>query len=196
MTDCIVFSDQELINRLHQTDQAAFAEIYNRYWEKMLTIAWNHTKDRFLAEDIVHEVFISLWDLKSHIPISNLGGFLSTKIKFAVFENYRKQQRRNKLAEINFNYSEISLEEEKWDALFLQEYINGLVEELPEKCRLVFKYSRNSGMKNAEIASQMNISEKGVEANLTRALKIIRGNLETTGILLVVSRELLNLLKL
>ncbi|MDP9076806.1 MAG: sigma-70 family RNA polymerase sigma factor [Bacteroidota bacterium] len=196
MTSSNVFSDQELITRLQEGDHAAFTEIYTRYWEKMVLIAWNHTRDKCAAEDIVHEVFISLWKEKNNLRILNVGGFLATKIKFAVFKSYRKEQRRTKLAEMNFDFTEVSLDEEKLDALFLQEYINGIVEDLPEKCRLVFKYSRQLGMKNADIASQMNISEKGVEANLTRALKIIRNNLETTGILLVVSHELLKFYKL
>jgi RNA polymerase sigma-70 factor (family 1) len=196
MTSCNVFSDQELMNLLQEGDHAAFTEIYKRYWENMLLVAWNNTHDKYLAEDIVHEVFISLWKEKNNLQILNVGGFLATKIKFAVFKHYRKEQRRSKLAEMNFSFTELSFDEEKLDALFLQEYINGIVEELPEKCKLVFKYSRQLGMKNVEIANQMGISEKGVEANLTRALKIIRNNLETAGVVLLISHELLKSLRL
>lgn len=189
MTSPNVFSDQELMALLQEGDHAAFTEIYKRYWGKMVLIAWNHTRDKALAEDIVHEVFISLWNEKNNFQILNVGGFLATKIKFVVFKNYRKEQRRNKLTEMNFNFSDVSLDEKKLDALFLQDYINGIIDELPEKCKLVFKYSRQLGMKNAEIASQMNISEKGVEANLTRALKIIRSNLEAAGLVALISHE-------
>jgi RNA polymerase sigma-70 factor (family 1) len=184
-----VFTDQQLMVLLQEGDHAAFTELYGRYWEKMLLIAWNNTKDKSLAEDIVHEVFMSLWNEKNNLEILNVGGFLSTKIKFTIFKNYRKEQRRNKLAELNYEFSDVSLDEEKLDALFLKEYIDGIVEHLPEKCKLVFKYSRHYGMKNAEIATQMDISEKGVEANLTRALKIIRRNLEITGIMVILSYE-------
>jgi RNA polymerase sigma-70 factor (ECF subfamily) len=184
-----IFSDQELMNLLQEGDHAAFTEIYKRYWEKLVLIAWNHTRDKALAEDIVHEVFISLWNEKNTFQILNVGGFLATKIKFVVFKNYRKEHRRSKLAEMNFNFSDVSLDEEKLDALFLQDYINGIINELPEKCKLVFKYSRQLGMKNSEIAAQMNISEKGVEANLTRALKIIRSNLEAAGLVALISHE-------
>jgi RNA polymerase sigma-70 factor (family 1) len=196
MISSVVCSDQELYARLKKNDTVAFTEIYNRYWEKMLLIAWNHSRDKCLAEDIVHEVFISLWKEKTEMEIVNFGAFLATKIKFAVFKNYRKEERRMKLAELNYKYSEVYLEEERLDALFLQEYINQIVEDLPKKCKLVFISSRQLGMKNAEIAFQMNISEKGVEANLTRALKIIRGKLEHAGMLLLVSHELFKLYNL
>jgi len=185
----IVLSDQELLTLTQQGDYSAFTEIYKRYWEKMLLVAWNHTNDKYSAEDIVHEVFISLWNEKLNIPIYNVGGFIATKIKFAVFKCYRKEQRRVILAKVNYEFSEISDDEEKLDALFLKEYIDGIVDALPEKCKLVFKYSRNLGMKNSEIATHMNISEKGVEANLTRALKIIRNNIEATGCIILLSHE-------
>ena len=184
------FSDQELMDFLQTGNHRAFTELYKRYWEKMVLIAWNHTNDKGLAEDIVHEVFISLWNEKNNFQILNVGGFLATKIKFVVFKNYRKEQRRSKLAEMNYNFSDISLDEEKLDALFLKEYIDGVVEKLPEKFKLVLKCSRQLYMKNTEIASQMNISEKGVEANLTRALKIIRRNLEITSLIIVILHAL------
>lgn len=191
MASLHVFTDQELLNRLQKGDHAAFTELYNRYWEKLLFIAWNHTRDKYLAEDIIHEVFMSLWKEKNNFEILSVGAFLATKVKFVVFKHYRKQQRREKLAETNLVFAKASLDEEKLDALFLKEYIDGIIETLPEKCKMAFKYSRYSGLKNAEIAAEMNISEKGVEANLTRALKIIKQHLETTGLLLILSAELL-----
>ncbi|MFA6245391.1 MAG: sigma-70 family RNA polymerase sigma factor [Mucilaginibacter sp.] len=184
-------SDQELLALLQRGDHAAFTALYNRYWEKLLLIAWNHTKDKIVAEDIVHEVFMVLWTKKINIQILNVQGFLATKIKFAVFKYYRKEQRRNRLAELHIEFNDLCWDEKKLDALFLKEYIDGIVANLPQKCKLVFIYSREFGLKNAEIASEMNISEKGVEANLTRALKIIRHNLEITGLLAIIPCEII-----
>lgn len=187
----MVLSDQELMDLLQEGNRHAFTELYNRYWEKMLSIAWNNTHDKAVAEDIVHEVFISLWKERNNFNIINVGGFLATKIKFVVFKNYRKEHRRSKLAEANYQFCDICLDEEKLDALFLKEYIDGIVENMPDRCKMVFKYSREAGMKNCEIASALNISEKGVEANLTRALKIIRNKLEVTGLMLLISHDVM-----
>jgi RNA polymerase sigma-70 factor (family 1) len=187
----MILSDQELMSLLQEGNRHAFTELYKRYWEKLVLIAWNNTNDKAQAEDIVHEVFIALWKERNNFNIVNVGGFLATKIKFVIFKNYRKEHHRSKLAEANYQFCDICLDEEKLDALFLKEYIDGIIENLPERCRLVFKYSREGGMKNAEIASAMNISEKGVEANLTRALKIIRNNLELTGLMLLISHDII-----
>ena len=187
MVSCDTFSDAELALLLKQADKAAYTEIYNRYWKKMLLVAWNHCKDKAQSEDIVHEVFISLWNRRSEVLIENIPAFLTTAIKFNIFKYYQKIQHRKQLALQNYEFKESSYDEDKLDALFLKEYINGIVEQLPEKCRLTFKYSREEGLSNAEIAEKMDISEKGVEANLTRALKTIKGSLKDSGLLLLVS---------
>jgi len=173
-----ICSDQELIALLKDDDHTAFTEIYKRYWKKMLLIAWNHSHDKTTSKDIVHDVFMCLWDRRNAVDILNLSAFLATSVKFNIFKFYQKESRRTELFSQNYQFEELTNDEDKLDALFLKEYINGIVEEMPEKCRLVFRHSRDMGMKNAEIADKLNISEKGVEATLTRALKIIRAELK------------------
>lgn len=187
MTSCDILSDTELAVLLKQADKNAYTEIYNRYWKKMLLLAWNHCKDKAQAEDIVHEVFIALWNRRTEVLIENIPAFLTTAIKFNIFKHYQKLQLRKQLALQNYDFKETSHDEARLDALFLKEYIDGIVEQLPEKCRLTFKYSREEGLSNAQIAKKMNISEKGVEANLTRALKTIKGSLNDSGLLLLLS---------
>lgn len=171
---------------LGEGDQKAFTEIYHRYWKKLLAIAWNHSNKSEHAKDIVHEVFMSLWERRSTIGIQNPAAFLATAVKFSLFKYHLKEHRRAELAKENYSFDEASYDDAGLDALFLQEFIDGIVEEMPEKCRLVFKYSRDLGMKNAEIAQQIKISEKGVEANLTRALKILRHELKDYGLAILV----------
>jgi len=173
-----ICSDHELMALLKEDDHAAFTEIYKRYWKKMLLIAWNHSHDKATSKDIVHDVFMGLWDRRNTVEILNLSAFLATSVKFSIFKFYQKESRRTALISQNYQFEELTNDEDKLDALFLNEYINGIVEEMPEKCRQVFSLSRDLGMKNAEIADKLNITEKGVEANLTRALKIIRAELK------------------
>lgn len=183
--------EAELLRRLRWGDHLAFTRLYQHYWKAMLLVAWNHTKDKVLAEDIVHEVFMTLWEKRDMREIESLAGFLTTAVKFSVFKHYQKEMHRQRLAGERLSFQDAGDDESKLDALFLQEYIAGLVEKMPEKCRLVFKYSREEGLKNAEIANIMNISEKAVEANLTRALKIIRKNMDQGGFMLILAPDLL-----
>jgi RNA polymerase sigma-70 factor (ECF subfamily) len=189
------YTDEQLTALLKEGDHAAYTEIYRRYWKKLLLIAWNHSKDELASKDIVHDVFISLWERYTEVEINNLPAFLATSVKFTVYKYYQKEQRRNDLALQNYEYETIVNDEDKLDAIFLQEYVNGIVEKMPEKCRLVFGYSRNLGMKNSEIATKIQITEKGVEANLTRALRIIRGELKNHGWILIVAIHIHRLFK-
>jgi RNA polymerase sigma-70 factor (family 1) len=181
MVNYNLYTDHELTSLLKGDDHAAFTEIYKRYWKKMLLIAWNHSNDNSASKDIVHEVFISLWERRNLVEVLNLAAFLATAVKFSIYKYYQRESRRTELSRLNYEFNELTHDEEKLDALFLQEYINGIVEEMPERCRLVFRYSREMGMKNNEIAVKIQVTEKAVEANLTRALKIIRAELKNYG---------------
>lgn len=179
------YTDQILVDLLRKDDSGAYAEIYRRYWKKLLTMAWSHSDTKAVAEDIVHEVFISLWERKNEVDIKDVKGFLITSIKYSVFKAFQKKSRREGLIKNNYEFIDIVDDEKKLDARFLQDYIDGIVDKMPEKYSLVFRYSRELGLKNPEIAKIVNISEKGVEARLTRALKLIRGGLKNYSILIL-----------
>lgn len=176
------YLDCKLTTLLSRGDEAAFNEIYSRYSEKLLAIAYQYTKDKNFAEEIVQEVFSGLWERRSQLKIETLSAYLATAIKFSVFRTVHRQRRRAEIVELNYKVKEAHLLEETIHAKFLQEYINGIVEQLPEKCRLVYKYSRNKGLSNAEISEEMEIAEKTVEAHMTKALKALRNNLKELGV--------------
>jgi len=152
-------------------------------------IAYNHTKNRFSAEEIVQEVFFSLWKRKDDLAINSLNAYLATAVKFSIFKQIRQTKLHSELVELNYDKGAYDILEDQINAKFLQEYIDGIVEKLPEKCRQVYIYSRQAGLKNAEIAHQMGIGEKAVEAHITKALKILRLNLKEIGILMCIAVE-------
>lgn len=177
MHDYAIIPDNELLLLLFEQDEQAFTEIYNRYWKKLIAIAYSHTRDRFAAEEIVQEVFLSVWTRREIIRIDSLSAYLATAVKFAVFKNVFNTNRRLKILG-ELKYTPAPLTDEIVDAKFLQEYINGIVEKMPEKCRMVYKYSRDNGLSAQEIAEKMLIAEKTVHNHLNKALGILRQNLK------------------
>lgn len=177
------FSDNDLVESLKRGDEAAIAEIYNRYWRKLLAIAFNHAKDKVAAEEIVQEVLIKLWDRRESIKIESLSNYLATATKFSVLTTIHRQKRRADIAYAVYGQALHDFDDEKIYARFLQEYIDGVVNSLPEKCKLVFKHSREEGRSIPQIATEMNIAEKTAEAHLTKALKVIRLSLRSIGML-------------
>lgn len=65
-----------MLKDLRDGKHTALALIYNRYWKSMLLIAWNHTRDEIISEDIVHEVFLKLWDNRENYQLQILRDFL------------------------------------------------------------------------------------------------------------------------
>ncbi|MET3879849.1 RNA polymerase sigma-70 factor [Chitinophaga sp. OAE865] len=167
-------TDVELIASLRGGDNHAFAEIYHRYWKKLLAIAYHHSKDKIIAEEIVQEVFIGLWNRRDELYIDHVSAYLATAVKLSVFKQYVRQKRRNEIKEQTADPLLTSWDEEKIYSRFLQQHINGIVDVLPEKCRLVFKLSREEGLSIPEIAQRMGIAEKTAEAHLTKALKVLK----------------------
>ncbi len=178
--------DDELLTLVRDGNHLAFTEIYNRYWRKLLAIAINHTRDKSAAEEIVQNIFINFWNRHLDLKIDALDRYLATAVKFAVFKEFYRQKKRHNSLINNLPFEDSHQIEDKIAARFLQEYIDGIVEHLPEKCRLVFKHSRDSGLTIPEIATEMGIAEKTVEAHLTKALKAVRGNLKEYGAIVIL----------
>lgn len=179
-------NEKIILTKLKEDDELSFVLIYQHYWKSMLLVAWNHTKSKELAEDVVHEVFMQLWENRKGQEIISIAGFLTTAVKFSIFKHYRREKRRKELAQENQLYNPLSIdEEEKMQETFLKEYVQGVVDQMPSKCKLVFTLSRMEGLRNPEIAELLQISEKGVEANLTRALKLLKARMKNDGVLVL-----------
>jgi len=171
-------TDLELLDLLRLGREDAFSEIYNRYWKKLLAIAYNICRDKTIAQEIVQDIFTGLWAKHTNLEIKCLNSYLSTAVRLSIFKLIYRQRRRMQI-ESEHCIDELStLSEDQIDARFTQLYINDLVEKLPEKCKLVFKCSRNSGLSIPEISTELGISEKTVEGHLTKGLKILRLNLK------------------
>jgi RNA polymerase sigma-70 factor (ECF subfamily) len=180
------FSDEQLVLSLKAGDESAITEIYSRYWRKLLAIAYNHTRDKSSAEEIVQDVLIKLWDRKADLQIDSLSGYLATAVKYTVLNFVYRERRRVEIAAKVFANNDFDCDDEKIYASFLKEYISGVVNKLPEKCKLVFKCSREQGKTIPQIAFELNVAEKTVEAHLTKALKSIKYSLRNAGLLLLI----------
>jgi len=172
------YDDVQLLDLLQKSNEEAFTEIYNRYWEKLFAIAYHHSHNKQLSEEVIQDVFMSLWDRRGTVEIRELKTYLGTAAKFAIFKHLVRTKRRRHLL-VQGPATVVSLSEDaNINAIFLKEYIDGLVETLPEKRRIVYKFSREEGMNISEIAETMQISHKTVESHLTKALKTLRNGLQ------------------
>lgn len=172
-------SDIALLQRLRQSDESAYTEIFHRYWEKLYAIAYNRLRTRAAAEDVVQEVLASLWVRKAELDIRHLSGYLATATRYAVFRQISRLLPDHPLDMPNVAQQLVQTPDmDHLDYCRLQERLGQEIAHLPEKCRLVFLYSRRDQYSNKEIAAALQLSEKTVEAHLTKALKHLRVRLK------------------
>ena len=176
MPEYTTLTEDQLIHRLRLGDEQAFTEIYNRFWEKLLAIGYYHTQSKPSAEDVVHDVLMSLWTRKANVEIRSLEAYLGTAVKFAVFkEIVRDRRRRDLLHQADRNVYTADIED-NLDMRFLEAYLHGAIEKLPEKARLVFTYSRDHQLSISEISKKMDLSPKAIEYHMTKALRALRNS--------------------
>jgi RNA polymerase sigma-70 factor (family 1) len=184
MPDKIVMSDMQLIGRLKADDEAALTMIYRRYWQSLFKAAYNILKDRQACEDIIQELFIKLWDCRAEVEIAiSLKAYLYASVRYGVYRQIRSGSVNSEIFDdlierLHTPATHNSIEHKE---LLLQ--INQVIDTLPEKCREVYKLSREECLSHKEIAVQLNISTKTVENHLTKALRQLRGSLGTAFIL-------------
>lgn len=172
--------DKELTELLEAGDDYAFTEIYNRYWKKLFSIAANKIKDLDEAEEIVQDIFISLWKRRDELGvIDTLSNYLAASVKYRVIKILNKRSHQQKYAE--YSMQTLNLADDSTQQLLdfeeLRARLSKFVADLPEKCRMVYQLSRESGYPQKKIAEEMGISEKTVEAHLSKALKTLRTRL-------------------
>jgi RNA polymerase sigma-70 factor (ECF subfamily) len=178
-------SDTDLLLLIRNGREPAFTEIYNRYWERLIATGYYYTRSKEAAEEIVHDVLMGLWLRRDSLEIQSLPAYLGTAVKFAVFKSMARKKRRKELLEGHpAGADQHNDTEQHLDARFLEEYLRGVVDQLPEKARLVFVYSRDEALSVKDIAEKMNLSSKSVEYHMTKALKAIRDSLRKMRIFL------------
>ena len=172
-----VYSDEDLVALMSHGDEAAFTEIYNRYWKRIFAIAASKLNDLALAEDLVQDLLGDLWKRRSGLILNGkLENYIAVALKYKVINALalRKRERTFKSTS-GTTLSMADRSTEHWlDFEELREQLAHLVEKLPERCRITYQLRKEQGLPQKDIARQMDISEKAVEQNISRAMHSLR----------------------
>ena len=179
-------SDKVLLADIANGDSRAFEILYRRYFSKLYGAAYKRLQDKELTEEIVQELFVSLWERRQNLPIENIESYLFTSVKYLVIAQYKKNSLFEKysstlnLTESDDNFTEQTLAFEELNEAYQQALLT-----IPERCREVFLLKR-SGLSLREISEKLDISEKTVENQMTKALKMLREALREYTALMVL----------
>lgn len=172
-------SDQFFFNLLSQDEDQAFEWLFRTYFKELCFAVYRVLPDQHLSEDITQDMFYDLWRKRQQLNItSSLGAYL----RRAVINRTLNHMRDNKLApteeppeNTQLNLADVT---EELAGADLQESIDRAIDQLPDKCRMVFILSRFEELSYKEIADQLGIAEKTVENQVVKALKRLRISLK------------------
>lgn len=180
MTPYNSYHEERLLALLKEGDEAAFTELYNRYWDRLLVVAMHRLAEIEEAREIVQDIFYRLWKRRETLQLDySLNTYLSVAVKYEVINRLAAKNRQKQFrTHIARNWQETAQETENY-ILFneLQKELASLVNALPEKCRIVYQMSREKGYSQKEIATELGIAEKTVEAHLSVAIRKLKTGL-------------------
>ncbi|MCE7039562.1 RNA polymerase sigma factor [Dyadobacter sp. CY312] len=169
------YTDDDLVRMIcRESDESAFAELYKRHVKLLVYTAIRKTGLKSTAEDIVQDTFVKFWIKRSTFDIEkNVQAYLNGILKNNIIDHYHKEQRKstipldeieNPLADDTQEYLNLNVLSQLYEQSLLK---------LSPKCRVAFELSRK-GYSLREIAQNMGISEKTVEAHISKALRQLR----------------------
>lgn len=173
-----VLSDELLVKLLRVGEQEAFEEIYQRYWQKLLRSAQFKVRSKEIIEELLQDLFISLWEKREKVIIENLEAYLHTSLKYLIINQIKKQMLQERFVEYSFKKFEQTEDVDESVAFNeLSVAIEKAIEQLPEKTQQIFKLNRLEYQSVKEIAQKLNIPERTIEYHITQALKSLRVHL-------------------
>ncbi|MES2779705.1 MAG: RNA polymerase sigma-70 factor [Bacteroidota bacterium] len=174
-------TDSELILNIRAGDIRSFERVFNLYAEQLVRYATTIVKDNDDAEDIVQQLFVALWDKKG---IPDVNGSLKSYLYRSVYNSSLNKLKQVKVRESyasDMTYVSDGFTASASESVEHKETVkrvDAAIEELPEQCKLIFKMSRIEQLKYQEIADQLGLSVKTVEAQMGKALKHMRTRLK------------------
>lgn len=167
-----------LQEKIATSDQSAFRQLFTIYSKKLIQFAASIVKSSDAAREIVDEVFIKIWrNRTTAASIQNLRVYLYTATKNTAL-NYLATRARENIAE-PFDFFAVQLSDEgpspekQLINTELLRKIQGAIEELPPRCKMVFKLVREDGLSYKEVGQVLNISPKTVDAQMVIAVRQI-----------------------
>lgn len=179
-------TSKEILQKIISGDEPSFEKIYRYYYPRLNYFARQYLFDIEASKNIVQDVFTELWAKRQTLHIdSNLHAWLFTVTKNKSLKMISQLKSRHNYdnyignRELDINYKSLDAFDTS-DIVFeeLQKQIKAALEKLPPACRRVFVMSRFEDKKNREIAEQLNLSVKTIEAHISKALRSLKSDLK------------------
>jgi len=181
-------NNTELGILLSQGDETAFRQLYDEYWNRIYLLALTYLKSTELAQDIVQDVFLKVWNQReSFLTIRHPGSFIYVMGRNAVINAFRKKLSNDRIVEELSDYipNNFQLPLQILEVKQLQQRLDSAISCLPPKQSLIIKLSREEGLTHKEIAERLCIEKSTVKNHIIRALNTLRQQLQLIRVIAV-----------
>lgn len=163
-------------------DEKTFKALFKEWYPVLCRFSMKYVDDPGVAEDLVQEVFVNLWNSKDTIELeSGMAAYLYASAKYNCFRYLNKSHQEAKTIGMHLEkLEETSGENEEYLQLKRLKRLYQAVEQLPEKTKQVFRLSKMEGLTYQEISAFLGVSVKTVEKQMSAALKKLRTELITS----------------
>ncbi|MBZ4191352.1 RNA polymerase sigma factor [Niabella beijingensis] len=176
-----VLADEALFRMFQNGQTGAFDELYRRYRDPLISVAERMVTSRQLAEDIVQEIFLSLFNRRLRIEIQvSLRAYLMKSMKFKILNEFRSSGVRNAYRKQVHTHRSMFPGQHCDYHCELKDLTSNIelsISMLPDKCRTAFLLSRNEELSYKDISGFMGISISTVEKHISKALRLLKSNL-------------------
>ncbi len=176
-----VDDDLQLTNAIAQHDKRAFETLYKKYYQQLFAVAYRYVDQTQIAEEIVHDVFITIWNKAEQLNIQySMKSYLFKSVVNTSLNFLKKEKNEHAKKEAYIAVQDETTVNDgllEADEILLNNLEHALAM-LPDKCRQVMYLSRFGKLKQQEIALQMDISVKTVKNHLTYGFQKLREHLQ------------------
>lgn len=161
--------DADLLHHLKSHDKTAFEWLYRLYWQRLYDFAILKTQDANVAEELVQDLFVTLWEKRESLHITNFQSYLFAAIRNRIIDYYKRKI-----------FAELDTIEEpdgtEYPIFFaeLEAVLHEAIGQLPEKTQEIFRLNRLEDQTASQIAKLLNLPERTVEYHITQALRKLK----------------------
>ncbi|WP_109831864.1 RNA polymerase sigma-70 factor [Reichenbachiella versicolor] len=176
------------VSELKSGNHDTLRELFDSHFAYLMRIAYSLTQNREVSEELVQDVFVSLWNGRANLnEDTSFNGYLNQAVKNRCYTYFRRKSDFDIVDIDDAPHSDISIMSDcNLEASDLAQSIRVAISSLPEKTRVVFQMSREHELSYDQIAEELNISSKTVEYHMTNALKLLRESLSPLGYLSLI----------
>ncbi|CAG5012537.1 hypothetical protein DYBT9275_05196 [Dyadobacter sp. CECT 9275] len=162
-------------------DYYAFRELFTHHYRSLCNYAMRVVVTREIAEEVVSDVFVKLWKNREQIEVhTSFQAYIYRAVRNQALDYLKlrvhRQYERESLDAVQWNLTHADhfspVEEMSFNEIY--DHIEGCIKDLPRQCQLIFRLSREEGLRYRDIAEKLDISVKTVETQMSRALKVLR----------------------